>query len=79
MGFRALYLLPVPSPSPGPCNLQVQSASPDPLAWAATQVNKIQGYLQGRIVSFLLNISYTRRRLYFCRHGETMDNVRGVL
>jgi hypothetical protein len=47
--------------------------------WGAAQVNKIQGYLPGRIVSFLLNISYSRRALYFARHGETQDNVDGVL
>ncbi|KAI8809590.1 histidine phosphatase superfamily [Cladochytrium replicatum] len=42
-------------------------------------VNKIQGYLQSRIVYFLMNLNITPRHIYFSRHGESMYNVEGKL
>ncbi|KAJ3123309.1 Fructose-2,6-bisphosphatase [Nowakowskiella sp. JEL0407] len=42
-------------------------------------VNKIRGYLQSRIVYFLMNLNITPRHIYFSRHGESMYNVEGKI
>lgn len=38
-------------------------------------VNKVKGYIQSRIVYFLLNLNITPKVFYFSRHGESMFNV----
>lgn len=43
------------------------------------QVSRIQGYLPGRIVYFLLNAHLSMRPIYFCRHGKSEDNVAGKI
>ncbi|KAJ3035947.1 Fructose-2,6-bisphosphatase, partial [Rhizophlyctis rosea] len=40
-------------------------------------VNKVRGYLQSRIISFLMNLNITPRSFYFSRHGESMYNSLG--
>lgn len=42
-------------------------------------LNEIQGYTQGKIVSFLLNSHITSRNIYLSRHGESEWNVSGQL
>lgn len=42
-------------------------------------LNDIQGYAQGKIVSFLLNTHITPRAIYLSRHGESQWNVTGQL
>ncbi|KAJ1566142.1 Fructose-2,6-bisphosphatase [Nowakowskiella sp. JEL0078] len=42
-------------------------------------VNHIRGYLQSRIVYFLMNLNITPRHIYFSRHGESMYNVEGKI
>nr|KAJ3418631.1 Fructose-2,6-bisphosphatase [Polyrhizophydium stewartii] len=38
-------------------------------------VNNVRGYIQSRIVYFLMNLNITPRSFYFSRHGESMFNV----
>ncbi|KAJ3032642.1 Fructose-2,6-bisphosphatase [Rhizophlyctis rosea] len=40
-------------------------------------VNKVRGYLQSRIISFLMNLNITPRSFYFSRHGESLFNASG--
>ena len=40
-------------------------------------VHKVKGYLQSRIVYFLMNLNITPRSVYFARHGESLFNVQG--
>lgn len=42
-------------------------------------LNDIQGYTQGKIVSFLLNTHIMPRSIYLSRHGESEWNVTGQL
>ncbi|KAJ3105011.1 Fructose-2,6-bisphosphatase [Phlyctochytrium planicorne] len=42
-------------------------------------VHKIRGYIQSRIVYFLMNLNITPRCIYFSRHGESMFNVEGKI
>ncbi|KAF9116501.1 Fructose-2,6-bisphosphatase [Mortierella sp. AM989] len=42
-------------------------------------VNQIQGYLQSRVVYYLMNLKITPRKIYFSRHGESLFNVMGFL
>jgi broad specificity phosphatase PhoE/predicted kinase len=42
-------------------------------------LNDIQGYVQAKIVSFLLNTHITTRSIYLSRHGESEWNVTGQL
>lgn len=42
-------------------------------------LNSIQGYVQAKIVSFLLNTHITTRSIYLSRHGESEWNVTGQL
>lgn len=42
-------------------------------------LNDIKGFVQGKIVSFLLNTQITRRNIYLSRHGESEWNVSGQL
>ena len=39
------------------------------------EMNRINGYIESKIVSFLLNLHITPRPIYFCRHGESQYNV----
>ncbi|KAJ3051029.1 Fructose-2,6-bisphosphatase [Rhizophlyctis rosea] len=42
-------------------------------------VNKVRGYLQSRIVYFLMNLNITPRSFYFSRHGESVYNLQGKI
>ncbi len=42
-------------------------------------VNRIEGYVAARIVQFLVNLHTVPRPIWLTRHGESMDNVRGVI
>ncbi|KAF9989673.1 Fructose-2,6-bisphosphatase, partial [Entomortierella chlamydospora] len=42
-------------------------------------VSQIQGYLQSRVVYYLMNLRITPRKIYFSRHGESLYNVMGYL
>jgi len=44
---------------------------------ASMQVNRIQGYLAGRVVYFLLNTQLAFRPVFLCRHGQSEDNQAG--
>lgn len=43
------------------------------------QMNLIQGYLQSRIVYYLMNLHIKPRDIFFTRHGESMFNVEGKI
>jgi 6-phosphofructo-2-kinase/fructose-2,6-biphosphatase 2/6-phosphofructo-2-kinase/fructose-2,6-biphosphatase 4 len=38
-------------------------------------IHNIRGYLQSKIISFLMNLHNTPRPIYFSRHGESLFNV----
>lgn len=42
-------------------------------------VNLVDGYIQGRIVSFLMNLRISPHPIFFSRHGESMYNVAGKI
>ncbi len=42
-------------------------------------VNRIEGYIAGRIVQFLVNLHTVPRPIWLTRHGESLDNTRGVI
>lgn len=42
-------------------------------------LNRIQGYVPGRIVQFLANLHTVPRRIWLTRHGESQDNLRGII
>ncbi|KAI8622212.1 histidine phosphatase superfamily [Chytriomyces sp. MP71] len=42
-------------------------------------VNNVRGYIQSRIVYFLMNLNITPRCVYFSRHGESAFNVEGKI
>lgn len=42
-------------------------------------MNEIRGYLQGKIVSFLLNSHIGSRTIYLSRHGQSIANLHGKL
>ncbi|KAI1317676.1 Fructose-2,6-bisphosphatase [Mortierella claussenii] len=42
-------------------------------------VNQIRGYLQSRVVYYLMNLRIAPRNIYFSRHGESLYNVMGLL
>ncbi|KAF9929544.1 Fructose-2,6-bisphosphatase [Modicella reniformis] len=42
-------------------------------------VSQIQGYLQSRVLYYLMNLRIAPRNLYFSRHGESLFNVMGLL
>ena len=41
--------------------------------------NRIHGYIPARIVYFLMNIHAQNRPIWFTRHGQSEDNVQGLL
>lgn len=42
-------------------------------------INMIRGYLESRIVYYLMNLHTTPRKIYMSRHGESMYNVEGKI
>ncbi|RKP33269.1 6-phosphofructo-2-kinase-domain-containing protein [Dimargaris cristalligena] len=42
-------------------------------------INRICGYLQSRVVYYLMNLHIVPRAIFFSRHGESMYNVLGKL
>jgi 6-phosphofructo-2-kinase/fructose-2,6-biphosphatase 2 len=38
-------------------------------------VNQINGFLQGRVVQFLMNLHTSPRKIYFSRHGQSEYNL----
>ncbi|KAJ1928768.1 Fructose-2,6-bisphosphatase [Tieghemiomyces parasiticus] len=42
-------------------------------------INRIHGYLQSRVVYYLMNLHIVPRAIFFSRHGESMYNVMGKL
>lgn len=40
-------------------------------------MNKVEGYLQSRIVYYIMNLHITPRAIYLSRHGESMMNLQG--
>ncbi|KAI8594274.1 6-phosphofructo-2-kinase-domain-containing protein, partial [Dissophora ornata] len=42
-------------------------------------VSQIQGYLQSRVLYYLMNLRIAPRKIYFSRHGESLFNVMGLL
>ncbi|KAI9494975.1 6-phosphofructo-2-kinase-domain-containing protein [Zychaea mexicana] len=42
-------------------------------------INMIQGYLESRIIYYLMNLHIAPRKIYFSRHGESMYNVNGKI
>ncbi|CAO3651203.1 unnamed protein product [Cunninghamella blakesleeana] len=42
-------------------------------------INLIQGYLESRIVYYVLNLHIQPRKIYFSRHGESQYNVQGKI
>ncbi|KAI7871559.1 6-phosphofructo-2-kinase-domain-containing protein [Spinellus fusiger] len=44
-----------------------------------TIINMIQGYLESRIVYYLMNLHIAPRKIYFSRHGESQYNVSGKI
>ncbi|KAF7732894.1 Fructose-2,6-bisphosphatase [Apophysomyces ossiformis] len=44
-----------------------------------TIINMIQGYLESRIVYYLMNLHIAPRKIYFSRHGESQFNVLGKI
>lgn len=42
-------------------------------------LNRITGYVPGRIVNFLMNLHVLPRRIWLTRHGQSLANVAGVI
>ncbi|KAI8082208.1 6-phosphofructo-2-kinase-domain-containing protein [Thamnidium elegans] len=42
-------------------------------------INQIQGYLESRIVYYLMNLHIAPRKIYFSRHGESQYNLSGKI
>lgn len=40
-------------------------------------VNRVQDYIQSKIVYYLMNITVHSHSIYLCRHGESDHNVEG--
>ena len=40
-------------------------------------MNKVEGYLQSRIVYYIMNLHITPRAIYLSRHGESVMNLQG--
>lgn len=41
--------------------------------------NRLQGYLMGQIVNFLMNLHITPRKIYLTRHGQSLANVANII
>ncbi|KAB5546686.1 hypothetical protein PHYPO_G00074870 [Pangasianodon hypophthalmus] len=42
-------------------------------------VNRVQDYIQSKIVYYLMNIHMHKHTIYLCRHGESEHNVQGLI
>lgn len=42
-------------------------------------VNRVQDYIQSKIVYYLMNIHVQPRTIYLCRHGESEFNLLGKI
>ncbi|KAG2184168.1 hypothetical protein INT44_009183 [Umbelopsis vinacea] len=42
-------------------------------------INMIRGYLESKVIQFLMNLHIVPRKIYLSRHGESMYNVDGKL
>lgn len=42
-------------------------------------VNRVQDYIQSKIVYYLMNIHVCPRTIYLCRHGESEFNLLGKI
>ena len=42
-------------------------------------MNRVQDYIQSKIVYYLMNIHVHSHSIYLCRHGESNHNVEGRL
>jgi len=42
-------------------------------------INRIQGYLPGRIVFFLMNLRINKDAIFLSRHGESLANTEGIV
>ncbi|TRY98613.1 hypothetical protein DNTS_005288 [Danionella cerebrum] len=42
-------------------------------------VNRVQDYIQSKIVYYLMNIHVQKHSIYLCRHGESEHNVQGCI
>lgn len=42
-------------------------------------INRIRGYLESKIVAYLMNLHIRPKRIWFSRHGESMFNVQGKI
>ena len=42
-------------------------------------LNRIQGYLESRLVFYLMNLHIEKRAIFFSRHGESVFNVEGKI
>jgi 6-phosphofructo-2-kinase/fructose-2,6-biphosphatase 2 len=42
-------------------------------------VNRVEGYLLGRVVSFLMHLRTIKKTIFMSRHGESMYNVEGKI
>ncbi|GAB5587587.1 Fructose-2 [Umbelopsis nana] len=42
-------------------------------------INMIRGYLESKVIQFLMNLHIVPRKIYLSRHGESMYNVEGKL
>lgn len=42
-------------------------------------VNRVQDYIQSKIVYYLMNIHVHSHSIYLCRHGESDHNIEGRL
>lgn len=40
-------------------------------------VNRVQDYIQSKIVYYLMNIDVHSHSIYLCRHGESNHNIEG--
>lgn len=40
-------------------------------------MNKVEGYLQSRVLYYIMNLHITPRAIYLSRHGESMMNLQG--
>ena len=60
---------------------QLCSRAPAELVDVGRQIiaNRIQGYLNSRVLFFLSNLHITPRPIYLSRHGESEYNVQGLI
>lgn len=42
-------------------------------------VNRVQDYIQSKIVYYLMNIHVQKHSIYLCRHGESQHNLQGCI